>query len=156
MSNDLIFLREAIKTACDGIKEGGGPFGALITKECTIIGRAYNRVVVSHDPTAHAEVLAIREASETLGTHDLSGCVLYASCEPCPMCLGAAYWAGITRVVYAANREDAAAAGFSDSFIYSEISLDPGNRKITFIHLPDAGGGEPFREWERFGDRIPY
>lgn len=156
MNDDLTFLQEAIRTARNGIKNGGGPFGALITREGRVIARAYNRVVPSHDPTAHAEVLAIREASEKLRTHDLSGCVLYASCEPCPMCLGAVYWSGIRRVVYAAGREDAAAAGFNDSFIYSEMSLDPGERKITFIRLPDAGGDEPFKEWERFGDRIPY
>ena len=156
MNDDFTVLREAIKTALNGIKDGGGPFGAIITREGMIIARACNRVVLSHDPTAHAEVLAIREASEKLGTHDLSGCVLYASCEPCPMCLGAVYWSGIRRVVYAAGREDAAAAGFNDSFIYSEMNLDPVERKISFIRLPDAGGDEPFREWVQFGDRIPY
>lgn len=156
MNDDRHFLKQAVKEACEGIKEGGGPFGAVIVRDGQIIAKAGNRVVLSHDPTAHAEVLAIREASGILDSHDLSGCVLYASCEPCPMCLGAIYWAGIRRVVFASGRADASSAGFNDSFIYSEISLNPSERKIEFIQIPDAGGEEAFIRWEQYEGKIPY
>jgi len=156
MDNDRTFLSRAIRIAVDGINKGGGPFGAVISREGKIIAEANNRVVMSHDPTAHAEVLAIRKASDILNTHDLSGCVIYASCEPCPMCLGAIYWAGIRKVVYASDRKDASAAGFNDSFMYEEMSLDPSERKILFIHMPEAGGGEVFNRWEQYEDRIAY
>lgn len=156
MNKDRSFLRLAVKTACDGIEEGGGPFGAVITRNGKIIAAANNRVVISHDPTAHAEVLAIRKASEALNTHDLSECTLYASCEPCPMCLGAIYWSGIRKVVFASNRTDASSTGFNDSLIYNEIGLDPAERKIKFIHIPDAGGEEAFRIWDQFEGKIPY
>ncbi|OFY68172.1 MAG: tRNA-specific adenosine deaminase [Bacteroidetes bacterium RBG_13_43_22] len=156
MTNDRSFLKRAVKIAGSGIKEGGGPFGAVITRDGKILAEANNRVVLSHDPTAHAEVLAIRKACEFLKTHDLSGCILYASCEPCPMCLGAIYWSGIRKVVYASDRSDAEASGFNDSLIYSEIKLDPADRRVSFIHMPDAGGEEAFRIWEQFESKIPY
>jgi tRNA(Arg) A34 adenosine deaminase TadA len=113
-------------------------------------------VIPDRDPTAHAEILAIRLASERSGTHDLSGCTIYSSCEPCPMCLGAVYWAGIKKVVFSSTRKDAAKAGFSDDFIYSELLLDPGERKITFCHLPETGGDEVFKKWEEYEDRKQY
>jgi guanine deaminase len=113
-------------------------------------------VVLSNDPTAHAEVLAIRQAASALNTHNLDKCTLYTSCEPCPMCLGAIYWAGIKKVVYACDRNDAEAAGFSDRLIYEEISLNPESRKISFIRIPDAGGKEVFESWENLEDKIPY
>jgi tRNA(Arg) A34 adenosine deaminase TadA len=114
------------------------------------------QVVLDSDPTAHAEILAIRKAASVLNTHDLNGCVLYASCEPCPMCLGAIYWAGIKKVVYSASRHDAASAGFNDEFIYNEIDLNPSERKVTFIRVSDPEAGEVFRKWENFDDRIKY
>jgi guanine deaminase len=156
MDNDRSLLKRAIKLAGSGIREGGGPFGAVITKQGKVIAEATNKVVLLHDPTAHAEILAIRKASEVLKSHNLSECIIYASCEPCPMCLGAIYWAGIRKVVYASDRFDAEASGFNDSFIYNEIRLDPSARKIDFIHLPDSGGEEVFMQWEQFEDKIPY
>ena len=156
MNDDRYYLKQAVKAACEGIKKGGGPFGAVIVRDGKIIAKAGNRVVLSHDPTAHAEVLAIREASGILDSHNLSDCVLYASCEPCPMCLGAIYWAGIRRVVFASGRSEASSAGFNDSYIYSEIGLDPSDRKISFIQIPDAGGEEAFRIWEQYEGKIPY
>jgi guanine deaminase len=156
MDNDRSLLKRAIKLAGSGIREGGGPFGAVITKQGKVIAEATNKVVLLHDPTAHAEILAIRKASEVLRSHNLSECIIYASCEPCPMCLGAIYWAGIRKVVYASDRFDAEASGFNDSFIYNEIKLDPSARKIDFIHLPDSGGEEVFMQWEQFEDKIPY
>lgn len=156
MKSDRFFLKKAIKLAAEGISGGKGPFGALITRDMKIISEAGNMVVSTHDPTAHAEILAIRNASASLGTHDLSDCVIYTSCEPCPMCLGAIYWAGIKRVVYASGRNDAAEAGFNDSFIYDEIALDPEKRKIDFIRMKDTGGEEVFKKWIDFEGKIPY
>jgi len=113
-------------------------------------------VVLTHDPTAHAEIIAIREAASLLGSHILNDCTLYTSCEPCPMCLGAVYWSGIQRVVYACDRQDAEKAGFSDNFIYEEIMLDPSERKISFTRITDAGGSEVFRKWYMFDNKIAY
>jgi guanine deaminase len=156
MKNDRTFLQRAVRIAGEGIEKGSGPFGAVITKNGKVIAEAANMVVLSGDPTAHAEVLAIRKASEVLSTHDLSGCTIYASCEPCPMCLGAIYWAGIKKVVYASDRNDAAASGFSDSLIYNELTLDPSDRSIEFVLCPDAGGKEIFRKWDESETKIPY
>jgi guanine deaminase len=156
MNDDRSLLRRALELAAKSIKEGGGPFGALITKDGKIISEGSNRVVLSHDPTAHAEIIAIRRASATIRSHDLSGCVIYTSCEPCPMCLGAIYWSGIQKVVYASDRKDASRAGFNDNLIYEEISLDPADRKLIFKHIPDAGGEDIFRKWDEFEGRIPY
>lgn len=156
MEDDRSLLLQAIRIAEKGIENGHGPFGALIAKEGRIIAEANNKVVISHDPTAHAEVLAIRKASSLLKTHDLSECVLYTSCEPCPMCLGAIYWAGIKKVVYAADRHDAERSGFSDKLIYDEIGIDPEKRKIQFIRIPDAGGEMVFKKWDDFENKIPY
>jgi tRNA(Arg) A34 adenosine deaminase TadA len=156
MKNDRALLQLAIRIAGDGIKIGGGPFGAVITKNGKVISESNNMVVLSHDPTAHAEVLAIRKASSALKSHDLSDCTIYTSCEPCPMCLGAIYWSGIKRVVYASDRHAAAESGFSDKLIYDEIIIDPSERKVIFEHIPDAGGEEVFRKWDEFEDKIPY
>ena len=156
MSDDHEFLRKAVEIAISGISTGGGPFGAVITKEGRMIAGSNNRVVLNADPTAHAEILAIREAARFTGTHELDGCVLYTSCEPCPMCLGAIYWSGIKRVVYASGRQDAATAGFDDEFIYNEISLDPSMRQVTFIHLADIEAGEVFRKWVDYDGKTPY
>jgi guanine deaminase len=156
MNDDKTLLHKAVDLAKDGIRLGNGPFGALIVRGDNIIAEASNQVVMSHDPTAHAEVLAIRKAAEILKTHDLSDCTIYTSCEPCPMCLGAIYWSGIKRVVYAAGRGDAELAGFSDKLIYDEISLDPASRKISFIHIDEEEGREVFRLWNDFEYKIRY
>lgn len=156
MDIDKLFLQRAVEIAGNGIKNGGGPFGAVISKDGKIISEAFNRVVLTHDPTAHAEILAIRQAASVLVSHDLCDCTLYSSCEPCPMCLGAIYWAGIKKVVYACDRGDAEAAGFSDKLIYEEILLDPADRKIAFIRLTGTGGKEVFRIWDELENKITY
>jgi len=156
MGSDKIFLMRAIEIASKSIDSGGGPFGAVIVKSGKLLSEGNNRVVQTTDPTAHAEVLAIREAASALGTHDLDGCILYTSCEPCPMCLGAIYWAGIKKVIYACDRNDAEEAGFSDKLIYEEIALDPGERKVSFIRMKETGGKEVFRKWNGMADKIPY
>lgn len=154
--SDKKFLERALAAADENIGSGGGPFGALIVREGRVIALSGNRVVAEADPTAHAEVLAIRSAAALLGTHILSDCVLYTSCEPCPMCLGAIYWAGITRVVYAATREDAAAAGFNDDLIYREIALDPSERQVEFVSAGQEGGRRVFERWISFPGKTPY
>lgn len=150
------FLLRAIRVAEEGIGKGSGPFGAVVVRNGEVISESANRVVSLSDPTAHAEILAIRQASKVLGTHSLGDCVLYASCEPCPMCLGAIYWSGIKTVYFAAAREDAANAGFSDKYIYDEIGLSAENRHITFSHIKDVDGIEVFRFWDEFENKIPY
>lgn len=156
MNKDIYFLEKAVSVAIRGIRHGGGPFGALIVKDGIVISRSGNKVVKSGDPTAHAEILAIRKAAARLRTHDLSGCVLYASCEPCPMCLGAIYWARISKVVYAARRIEAADAGFDDNLIYNEIRLDPSERKIPFSRIAVDNSGEVFAKWMKSENKIPY
>jgi tRNA(Arg) A34 adenosine deaminase TadA len=156
MEKDKLFLMRAIEIARSGILNGGGPFGAVVSKGDKIISEAYNKVVLTNDPTAHAEILAIRQAAAILISHDLGDCTLYSSCEPCPMCLGAIYWAGIKKVVYACDRNDAARAGFNDSLIYEEIMLNPADRKIKFLRLTDTGGKEVFRKWDEMEDKITY
>ena len=156
MENDKLFLRRAIETASIGINDGGGPFGAVVVKDGKIISQAFNMVVLNNDPTAHAEILAIRMASSVLKSHDLSECILYSSCEPCPMCLGAIYWSGIKKIVYSSDRLDAEKAGFSDKLIYNEIVLNPSDRKISFIKLTDSGGKEVFRKWEELENKVTY
>ena len=156
MEKDRIFLTKAIEIASNAISEGGGPFGAIIVKEDKIISESFNRVVLNNDPTAHAEILAIRQASSVLRSHDLDGCTLYSSCEPCPMCFGAIYWSGIKKVVYSCDRTDAENAGFSDKLIYNELMLDPSKRKISFIRLTDSGGEEVFRKWDEMENKVTY
>jgi tRNA(Arg) A34 adenosine deaminase TadA len=155
-SIDREYLELAIDTAFRNIAEGGGPFGAVIACHGRLVARAANMVVPSHDPTAHAEIEAIRQASALLGTHDLSDCVLYASCEPCPMCLGAIYWAGIRRVVYASDRHGAAAAGFDDEKIYNELTLDKDERSIVMERGLTDQGDNVLRKWEEYPDKIRY
>lgn len=150
------FIERAVALASASIREGGGPFGAVIVREGVIIAEAQNEVARSADPTAHAEILAIRKASRSAGTHNLSGCELYSSCEPCPMCLGAIYWAGIKRIYYAAGRDDAAFAGFNDAFIYDEISKLPEERKLEFIRVTNINGSAVFDEWKNYEGKIPY
>jgi len=156
MENENIQLRRAVEIAGTGIEKGGGPFGAVITLNGKIIAEAGNKVVLNNDPTAHAEVLAIRAAAEYLKSHDLSNCILYTSCEPCPMCLGAIYWSGIKKVVYGCDRIDAEKAGFSDKLIYDELNLDPAKRKISFVCVSDSGAKEVFEKWIATDGKIPY
>lgn len=154
---DREYLREAIELARRGVAAGlGGPFGCVIVRDGQVVGRGCNAVTSSNDPTAHAEIVAIRDACRQLGNYQLSDCVLYASCEPCPMCLGAIYWARPKRVVYAATREQAAAAGFDDAFIYREIEGPPGERRIVFDLLADRGAEEVFELWREKGDKSLY
>ena len=151
------FMQEAIQQAVENVRSGrGGPFGALVVKEGRVIARGTNLVTFSNDPTAHAEVTAIREACRALGAFQLSGCEIYTSCEPCPMCLGAIYWARPGRVYFAATASDAAEAGFDDSFIYEELKRLLPERKIPFERVMQDDGLEPFREWARKADRIRY
>jgi len=156
MDNDRSLLLKAVKIANDGIGKGGGPFGAVVVKDGKIISEAYNSVTLNNDPTAHAEILAIREASSVLKSYDLKDCTIYSSCEPCPMCLGAIYWAGIKKVVYSSDRNDAARAGFSDSIIYKEIILDPEEREIDFLRIEEEEGENVFKKWNDTKNKIPY
>ena len=156
MGNDKSLLLRAIEIAGNGLEKGGGPFGAVVSKDGKIISEACNEVVLTNDPTAHAEILAIRQAALVLKTYDLNKCTIYTSCEPCPMCLGAIYWAGIKKVVYACDRSDAKRAGFNDKMIYDEIALDPSDRKITFLRMTDTGGPEVFRKWEALNNKTLY
>ena len=154
---DTPLLREAIRLSRTRMREGrGGPFGAVVARDGVIVARGWNAVTSSLDPTAHAEVVAIRRACRKLGSFSLAGCVLYASCEPCPMCLAAAYWARVGRLVYAATREDAAVAGFDDAFIYDEVPLVPEARSLHTDHLLRAEAAAVFEEWLATPDRVPY
>jgi len=151
------FMEEAVRLALEGgAVEGGGPFGAVVVRDGTVIGRGWNRVTPSGDPTAHAEIVAIRDACRALGAFRLDGCELYSSCEPCPMCLGAIYWARLARVIYGATRGDAAAAGFDDSLIYRELALPPGERAIPMTQLLRDEALESFRRWGELEGRTPY
>ncbi len=134
----------------------GGPFGAIVARDGWPIARGWNGVTTRLDPTAHAEVVAIRRACNLLGTFRLDGCTLYTSCEPCPMCLAAAYWARISRIVFGAGRADAAAAGFDDAFIYDEIGLPYEARSVRMTQLLRDEATVPFREWLEKDDRVPY
>ncbi len=150
------FMRRAIQLSLESVKHGGGPFGAVIVKEGKIIAEAANRVTLDNDPTAHAEVNAIRQAARSLGRFDLSGCDIYTSCEPCPMCLGAIYWAHLDHIYYGCNRRDAADAGFDDEFIYQELSLAPAERqKMMEVLLPDESLAA-FRMWKEKKDKRRY
>ena len=150
------FLRRAVDLACDNVASGGGPFGALVVKDQCIIASSGNRVTPNLDPTAHAEVMAIRLACQRLGDFQLTDCTLYTSCEPCPMCLGAIYWARLQAVYFACNRLDAAAAGFDDSFIYDEIPKIPAERSIAMRHIALADSASPFQAWSRLEAKVRY
>lgn len=154
---DEHFLREAIALARAGMERGdGGPFGCVIVKDGQVVGRGNNRVTSSNDPTAHAEVVAIREACAALGDFQLTGCTLYTSCEPCPMCLGAIYWARPERIVYAATRSDAADAGFDDQLIYDELPLPPEQRKFPMEQMLGKEAAQVFREWKALEGKTEY
>lgn len=150
------FLHQAVELACFNVSNGGGPFGALIVSDQRIIAASGNRVTENMDPTAHAEVLAIRQACQYLQDFQLKHCVLYTSCEPCPMCLGAIYWSRLEAVYFASSRDDAAQAGFDDSLIYTEIDKPADQRQIAMRHLPLESAAEPFRFWQIQTDKIRY
>ena len=150
------FMREAIKLSAESVRSGGGPFGAVIVRNGEIIARGENRVTVCNDPTAHAEVSAIREAAARLGTYDLSGCEIYSSCEPCPMCLGAIYWARLDRLCYAGTRADAANVGFDDAHIYEELPLDPSQRELPTESLLREEAQRVFDAWAEKADKKEY
>ena len=157
MSNkDLLFMRRAIEISCENVKKGGGPFGAVIVRNEKILAESCNLVTILNDPTAHAEINVIREAARKLETFDLSGCVIYSSCEPCPMCLGAIYWARIDKVFFANTKFDAQKIGFADYLIYKEISLPPQERNIEFRQLLREEALKAFKEWEEAGDKMEY
>lgn len=150
------FMRRAIALSEQSVESGGGPFGAVIVKDGHIVAEACNRVVPDGDPTAHAEVNCIREAARRLGTFNLAGCDIYTSCEPCPMCLGAIYWARLSYVYYGNNRHDAAAIGFDDEFIYQELALPPADRHKPMQMLLRDEAVKAFRAWAGKDDRTDY
>lgn len=155
--SDAIHLRRAIALAREHMLAGhGGPFGAVIARDGLVLGEGWNQVTTSHDPTAHAEVVAIRAATRATGSWMLSGATLYTSCEPCPMCLAAAWWARVDRIIFAANREDAAAAGFDDSAIYQEVARPLSQRILPIANALPSEGAAVFREWLTKEDRVEY
>ncbi|MEJ8802708.1 nucleoside deaminase [Pontibacter sp. H249] len=157
MQDKEAFMREAIRLSQEKMEAGfGGPFGAVIVRNNQIIARGYNNVLSSNDPTAHAEVDAIRKACQALGNYQLIDCELYTSCEPCPMCLGAIYWARLKKVYYGNTRQDAAAVGFDDNFIYEEINVPIEQRHIPMHQLLPQEAETAFMAWQRKENKQPY
>lgn len=151
------FMKMAIDLSRSGMVQGkGGPFGCVIVKDGKLVGQGCNSVLDTNDPTAHAEVVAIRDACKNLGSFQLEGCYLYTSCEPCPMCLGAIYWARPERVFFANTKKDAAAIGFDDQFIYEELELPLDKRKIPFSQLSKEAAKKVFKEWELLDNKSLY
>jgi guanine deaminase len=157
VNNETGFMREAIKLSVNNVQEGkGGPFGCVIVKNGKIVARGVNEVTTTNDPTAHAEVVAIREACKKLNSFDLSGCEIYASCEPCPMCLGAIYWARIDKLYFGNTKQDAAAINFDDQFIYDEIDKPIAERKLSIRQLLRDEALEAFIKWQQTVDKTEY
>jgi guanine deaminase len=151
------FMKRAIELSVANVRCGnGGPFGAVIVRNGEIVAEGVNQVTRRNDPTAHAEVMAIRQACAELGTFELTDCDLYSSCEPCPMCLGAIYWARLARVYYGNTAADAAKIGFDDSFIYEELKAAREERKVPSVEMMREEALEAFREWEKKADKIRY
>jgi len=155
-SCDSKFLSEAVEIAAGNVKNGGGPFGAVIVRDGKVVGRGANQVTLTNDPSAHAEVVAIRDACKNLNTFKLEGCIIYSSCEPCPMCLGAIYWARLEKLYYAATQSDAASAGFDDSFIYKEFEQKPEHRAIFTRNLKVEEFFKPFATWLENEQKTEY
>lgn len=149
-------MQKAIELSEANVANGGGPFGAVIARDGKIVATGVNRVTAKHDPTAHAEVSAIRAACESLNTFDLSGCEIYTSCEPCPMCLGAIYWAHIDKIYFGNDKDDAKAIGFDDSFIYDELALPREGRKLPVEVLMEEEAMRAFNLWQKKTDKIEY
>lgn len=157
MSHSNPFMQEAIRLSFETMRNNtGGPFGAVIVKDGKIIARGFNKVVSTNDPTAHAEVVAIREACSMLNNFQLNGCELYTSCEPCPMCMAAIYWARPDKVYYGNSKTDAAQIGFDDDFIYQEIALPYSERKIPILRIMENEALEAFKEWSNKNDKVRY
>ena len=157
MTEQEKFMQEAIKLAGENLGNGyGGPFGCVVVREGKIIASAYNEVLVNNDPTAHAEILAIRRACQALNSYQLEDCEIYTSCVPCPMCLGAIYWSRPKKVYYAASREDAGFAGFDDNFIYQQLTLPHADRAIPFQQVSREKVRELFRTWINKNMNIKY
>ena len=150
------YMRKAIELSAENIRNGGGPFGAVIVRGDEIVATGVNRVTCNCDPTAHAEVSAIRAASAKLGTFDLGGCEIYTSCEPCPMCLGAIYWAHLDKIYYANTKADAKAIDFDDSFIYDELELKPEERHLPSEQLMHDEAFKVFEQWRDMEDKVKY
>lgn len=149
-------MKRAIALAVDNVKNGGGPFGAVIARGGEIVAEGVNRVTAQHDPTAHAEVQAIRKACKELETFDLTGCDIYSSCEPCPMCLGAIYWAHLDHLYFAGTKHDAARVGFDDAFIYDELPLPIHERMLPTEEMMNREAQEPFEAWMMKDDKVEY
>jgi guanine deaminase len=156
MQSEQDFMRLAIRLATENVRSGGGPFGAVVVRNGEIVATGVNRVTAENDPTAHAEVNAIREACRALGTFQLPGCVLYTSCEPCPMCLGAIYWVRLDSIYYGNTCQDAAEVGFDDSLIYEEMKTPHGERKVPMVRLLPESAIENFRLWQQHQSKIAY
>lgn len=156
MSDKDELMRKTIELAVENVKAGGGPFSAIVVKDGKTIAFGVNQVTATLDPTAHAEVVAIRRACLALNDFELTGCEIYSSCEPCPMCFGAIYWARPARVYFAATGEDAAKTGFDDTFIKEQIVLPYGQQKIPVEHLPHESAQSPFMEWKAKADKVEY
>ncbi len=157
MQGNPEFMRQAIALATNNVIVGhGGPFGAVIVRDGQVISTGVNRVTATNDPTAHAEVVAIRAAGAALGSFRLSGCEIYTSCEPCPMCLSAIYWSHIDAIYYGNTAEDAAAAGFADAFLYEELKRGVGERRIPAARLLEEKALESFEAWKKSGIRVEY
>lgn len=156
MDIHIKMMKKAIELSIKNIDNGGGPFGAVVVKDGKIIATGVNRVTATNDPTAHAEVSAIRRAAKKLGTFDLSGCEIYTSCEPCPMCLGAIYWAHLDKIYYGNTKKDAMEIGFDDSFIYRELDLKHEDRKIKAVSLLSNEAHTAFTYWKNKPDKIDY
>jgi guanine deaminase len=154
--NDSDFLRQAIALGAASVEQGGGPFGALVVLGGEVIGRGANCVTLHNDPTAHAEVQAIREACQAINDFSLVGATLYSSCEPCPMCLAASYWARLGRIVFAASRDEAAAIGFDDAEIYRQIALAHTERSLLMYRVELAEAASLFRQWQEKPDKVAY
>jgi guanine deaminase len=153
----LVLMRQAIALSAEKMRAGlGGPFGAIIARRGKVIARGYNQVTSANDPTAHAEIMAIRAACQALQSFSLAGCDLYTSCEPCPMCLGAIYWARLDRVYYGNTRADAAAIGFDDARIYRELQASIADRSVPLIQLVPEEARRVFQEWSEKPDKMPY
>lgn len=150
------FMQMAIDLAKENIKNGGGPFGAVIVKNGEVVATGVNRVTSNQDPTAHAEVQAIRAACQKLNTFVLAGCEIYSSCEPCPMCLGAIYWSRMSKLYFAASKDDAASVDFSDAFIYQELDLEPAQRSLATRVMMAKEGAQVFDLWRNQTDKIEY
>ena len=150
------WMRKAIDLSIENVKDGGGPFGAVITAAGNIISTGVNRVTQNNDPTAHAEIMAIREAAHKLGTFNLSGCEIFTSCEPCPMCLSAIYWAHLDKIYYGNTKTDAKDIGFDDSFIYDELNLKQKDRKVSMNQLMPEEAIQAFDDWTKKVDKVKY